>query len=104
MIVEVRTSDPRDPKSLRSTGWTVMPIFNPAQEPNYGRWRLPTYKVPTNLSIDMRQVADTVHLNEMQLTVRIGTASDPIQNKFNHEDAVRSYYNIAPFHKEYKPD
>ena len=52
----------------------------------------------------MRQIADTVHLNEMQLTLRIGTASDPIQNKFNLEDAVRSYYNIAPFHKEYKPD
>lgn len=78
MIIEVRTSDPHEPKSLRSTAWTVMSIFNPAKEPNYGRWRLPVYKVPTNLAIDMRQIPDTVHLDEMQLLLRIGTASDPL--------------------------
>ena len=42
-----------------------MPIFNPALEPNFGRWRLPMYKVPTNLAIDIRQIADAVHLNDM---------------------------------------
>lgn len=102
LIVEVRTSDPINVSSLRSTAWTVMPLFNPALEPNYGRWRLPCYKVPTNLAIDMRQVPDTVHVNEMQLMLRIGTASDPLQNKFNVEEAVRSYYNLAPFHREFK--
>lgn len=55
-----------------------MPLFNPAKEPNYGRWRLPVYRVPTNLAVDMRQIPDTVHLNDMMLTFRIGTASDPI--------------------------
>ena len=36
------------------------------------------------------------------MLLRIGTASDPMQNKFNVEEAVKSYYNIAPFHREYK--
>jgi len=38
----------------------------------------------------------------MMLLLRIGTASDPIQNKFNAEEATKSYYNLAPYHKEYK--
>ena len=54
MIFEMRTSDPVNPDSLRSTAWTIMPIFNPALEPNFGRWRLPMYKVPTNLAVDIR--------------------------------------------------
>lgn len=78
LIIEIRTSDPTDPTSLRSTGWTVIPIFNQTFEPNYGRWRLPVYQVPTNLAIDVRRISDSVHLNDMQLLMRIGTASDTL--------------------------
>jgi hypothetical protein len=54
LIVEIRTSDPNDPMSVKSTAWTVMPLFNPANEPNFGRWRLPVYRIPTNLNIDLK--------------------------------------------------
>lgn len=101
MIIEIRTSDPSDPSSLKSAAWTVMPLFNPALEPYYGRWRLPVYSVPTNLAVDTRQIAETQHHSDMQLLIRIGTASDPLQDKFNGEDAARSYYNLAPFHREF---
>jgi hypothetical protein len=65
LIIEIRASDPNRNESLRSTAWTVMPLFNPASEPYYGRWRLPVYKVPTPLSVDMRQIPDTPHFNDM---------------------------------------
>ena len=99
-VIEVRAADSNG-QNLRSVAWTVMPLFNPAEEPNFGRWRLPTYKVPTNLSVDMRQIPDTPHHSDMMLLLRIGTASDPIQNKFNAEEATKNYYELAPFHKEY---
>lgn len=101
LIVEMRTSDPITQDSLRSTAWTVMPLFNPALEPNFGRWRCPMYKVPTNLGIDVRSIADAVHVNDMQLCLRIGAASDPLNNKFNIDEAVKSYYTLAPFHREF---
>lgn len=56
LLIEIRTSDPSDSTTLKSTGWTIMPLFNPANEPNFGRWRLPFYRTPTNLSVDIRQV------------------------------------------------
>ena len=54
LIIEIRTSHPSDPMSVKSTAWTVMPLYNPANEENFGRWRLPVYKTPTKLDIDMR--------------------------------------------------
>jgi len=30
LIIEIRISDPRDPSTLKSTAWTIMPLFNPA--------------------------------------------------------------------------
>jgi hypothetical protein len=38
----------------------------------------------------------------MEMLLRIGMASDPVQNKFNAEEATVSYYNLAPFHTEFK--
>lgn len=57
------------------------------------------YKVPTQLGIDIRQIADTVHVNDMELLIRIGPARDPVQdNLFNVDEAVKAYYKLAPFH------
>lgn len=39
----------------------------------------------------------------MQLTIRIGKPNDASFNKFDADQAVRSYYNLAPFHKEFTP-
>lgn len=30
LIIEIRVSDPTDPTNIKSTAWTVMPLFNPA--------------------------------------------------------------------------
>ena len=37
----------------------------------------------------------------MQLTLRIADPGDEIAKKFDPEQAVRSYYQLAPFHKEF---
>jgi hypothetical protein len=43
LIIEIRISDPQNQAGLESVAWTVMPLFNPADEPNTGRWKLPLY-------------------------------------------------------------
>ena len=53
-----------------------MPLFNPADELNVGRWKLPLYQMPTPLGINLKQVPDQVHYNDMQLMIRIGAPSD----------------------------
>jgi len=53
-----------------------MPLFNPADELNVGRWKLPLYKMPTPLGINLKQVPDQEHYNDMQLMIRIGSPSD----------------------------
>lgn len=39
----------------------------------------------------------------MQVAIRIAHKSDLIQKKFKADQAVRSYYKLAPYHKEFKP-
>ena len=56
MIIEIRVADPRDPSIARSTAWTIMPLYNPAGEPNFGRWRLPVYRLPTKLDVEMKEI------------------------------------------------
>lgn len=79
-----------------------MPLYNPAQEPNHGRWRLPVYLPPTKLDLDLKQIPALPHFSDMQLMLRIGSAQDNAQSKFNADQAVRSYYELAPYHKEYR--
>ena len=33
--------------------------------------------------------------------IRIGSPADLAQRKFDYEQAVRAYYNLAPYHKEF---
>jgi hypothetical protein len=40
----------------------------------------------------------------MQLMLRIGEPMDRAQINFDATEAVSAYYNLAPFHKEYKPE
>ena len=61
LVIELRTANPVDPTQVKSTAWTVMPLYNPAQEPNFGRWRLPMYAPPTKLDVDMRQIPSMPH-------------------------------------------
>lgn len=101
VIIEVRVSDPNNLAQVSSTCWTIMPLYNPASEPNFGRWRLPVYKTPTRLDIDLKQIPALVHFNDMQLMLRVGSSIDKAQAKFNADQAVRSYYELAPYHREF---
>jgi len=38
----------------------------------------------------------------MQLMLRIGSTADKAAYRFDVEHAVRSYYSLAPYHKEYR--
>ena len=55
LLIEIRNSE----GNLNC--WTVMSLYNPAQELNIGRWRLPVYKTPTKLDIDVMQVPALKH-------------------------------------------
>jgi hypothetical protein len=61
LIIELRTNDPNKSNVLKSTAWTVMPLFNPADEFNIGRWRLPMYQCPTLLGVDLGQIPKLTH-------------------------------------------
>ena len=39
----------------------------------------------------------------MQLSIRLGKRGDVGISKFDADQAVKNYYNLAPFHKEYRP-
>ena len=55
LIIEIRTAGiTGSMQGLQTTAWTIMPLFNPADEPNIGRWRLPVYKPPTPLSVNLK--------------------------------------------------
>ena len=53
LIVEMRKFDPAVPNSLKSVAWTIFQIYDPAGDLNVGKWRLPMYKCPTKLGIDI---------------------------------------------------
>lgn len=40
----------------------------------------------------------------MQLMLRIGSSKDRVQKSFDADQAVRAYYDLAPYHKEYRPE
>jgi hypothetical protein len=76
VVIEIRVSNPDNLSQVASVCWTVMPLYNPAQEPNYGRWRLPVYLPPTKLDLDLKQIPALPHFSDLQLMLRIGSAQD----------------------------
>ena len=58
LIIEIRSPDENSRKNFTSTAWTVMPLFNPANELNLGQWRLPVYECPTLLNIDLLDICN----------------------------------------------
>ena len=56
--------------------WTIISLFNPAGEPEVGRWRCPLYKCPTKLGLDMSEVASETVYTGLDLFLRIGDPKD----------------------------
>ena len=65
LIIEMRKFDPAVPNSLKSVAWTIFQIYDPAGDLNVGKWRLPTYKCPTKLGIDIQRIGQEPHHSEM---------------------------------------
>ena len=57
LIVEMRKFDPMVPHSLKSLAWTVLQLYDPAGQLSIGNWKLPMYRTPTKLGIDIAKVA-----------------------------------------------
>ena len=89
------------PNSLKSVAWTIFQLYDPAGDLNAGKWRLPMYRCPTKLGIDIQRVSQEPHHSEMMLALRLGDQNDQKSKQFNSEAAVISHYQIAHFHKEY---
>ena len=75
IIIEVRALDPTS-QHLHSVGWTIMPIHNPSNQVNYGRWKLPIYMVPTMTETDVRHIQNLKHINNSILSIRLSLPSD----------------------------
>lgn len=101
LIVEMRKYDPMVENSLKSVAWTILQLYDPAGQLSVGKWRLPMYKIPTKLGIDISRVAAELHHSDMELVVRITQVDDTTARKFQPERAIISHYNLAHFHKVY---
>lgn len=53
LVIELRTFDPLVENSLRSHAWTAIQLYDPAGQLAVGKWRVPFYKTPTKLGIDL---------------------------------------------------
>jgi hypothetical protein len=74
-------------------------LYDPAGLLSVGKWRLPMYKTPTKLGIDISRVSQEGHHSEMELVVRIAQVDDTNARKFQPERAIVSHYTLAHFHK-----
>ena len=72
LVVEMRKFDPAVPNSLKSVAWTILQLYDPAGELCVGKWKLPMYKCPTKLGIDIHRIPQEPHHSDMVLCVRIG--------------------------------
>ena len=76
LVVEMRQYDPAVPNSLKSVAWTILQLYDPAGDLCAGKWRLPMYRCPTKLGLDIHRIPQEPHHSDMVLCVRIGEASD----------------------------
>ena len=72
LVVEMRRFDPAMPNSLKSVAWTILQLYDPAGDLCAGKWRLPMYKCPTKLGIDIHRITQEPQHSDMTLCVRIG--------------------------------
>ena len=56
LVIEMRKFDPAVPNSLKSVAWTILQLYDPAGELVTGKWRLPMYRCPTKLGIDIHRI------------------------------------------------
>jgi hypothetical protein len=90
LIIEVRAGETN--QTLKSKYWTIFGFYDPAGALNKGRWRLPLYPCPTNLTTQMVNVPGLQATTDMELTIRIGEINDQTDRGFRADMALKGHY------------
>lgn len=87
--------------TLKSVAWTIVSLFDPAGDINFGKWRCPMFKCPTKLGKDVETIANEPDYAGLDLCLRIGQPGNPKDEAFRTEAAVASHYNLAHYHADH---
>ena len=57
LLIELQVPDPNKHAGFSSLGWSVMNLFDPSYQLNKGKWRMPIYRPPTVIDLDVRDIS-----------------------------------------------
>jgi hypothetical protein len=101
LIVEVQASATREAGEVSNIGWTVLDLFSGARKLNEGLWKLPLYRPPTEVDLQVGSLRTLLQVPNAFLYIRIADMTHPkpeITDVPVNPDETARFYRIPAIH------